>query len=55
MAGSLLLLLEPAASIGGMCYVMFYISYKMILRYLPRWMDRVFNVLNVPFVQWQCW
>ena len=33
----------------------FALSYKMILRHLPRWMDRVLNVLNVPCVQWQCW
>jgi len=34
----------------GMCYKVSYISYKMILRYLPRWMDRVLNLLNVPCV-----
>jgi hypothetical protein len=28
----------------GMCYEMSYISYKMILRYLPRWMGRVLSV-----------
>jgi len=32
MEGSLLLLLEAAASIGGMCCEMLYV----ILRYLPR-------------------
>jgi len=51
MTGSLLLLLEAAASIACMCYEVFYISYKMILRYLPRWTDRVLNGLNVPSVQ----
>jgi len=35
----------------GMCYGVICISYKMILRHLPRWMDRVLNVLNVPCVQ----
>jgi len=51
MAASLLLLLEAAASIGGTCHEVFYISYKMILRHLPRLMDRVLNALNVPSVQ----
>jgi hypothetical protein len=36
MTGGLQLLLEAAASIGGMCYEVFYISYKMIPRHLPR-------------------
>ena len=39
----------------GMCSGVIFISYKMILRHLHRWMDRVLNVLNVPCVQWQCW
>jgi hypothetical protein len=26
----------------------------MILRHLPRWRDRVLNLLNDPCVQWQC-
>ena len=51
MAGSLLLLLEAAASIEGMCYEVLYISYKMILCHLPGWMDLMLNVLNVPSVQ----
>jgi hypothetical protein len=51
MVGSLLLLLEAAASIGGMFYEVFYISYKMIPRHLPRRTGRVLNLLNVPFVQ----
>jgi len=51
MAGSLLFLLDAAASLGGTCYEMFYV----ILRYLPRWMDRELNVLNVPSVQWKYW
>jgi len=38
-----------------MSHEMFYISYKMILLHLPRWMDRELNVLHVPCVQWQCW
>jgi len=51
MAGSLLLLLEAAASIGGTCYGLSYIFYKMVLRHKPRWTDRVFNAMNVPSVQ----
>ena len=39
MAGSLLLLLEAAASIGGMCYLTY--------RHLPRWMDRVLTFRNL--------
>ena len=39
----------------GMCSGVICISYKMILHHLPRWMDCVLNVLNVPCVQWQCW
>jgi len=32
-----------------MCCEVFYVSYKIILRRLPRWMDRVLNLMNVPF------
>jgi len=35
----------------GMCYGVICISYKMILRHLPIWMDRVLNVFNLPCVQ----
>jgi hypothetical protein len=38
-----------------MRWEVFYISYKMIFRHLPRWMDRVLNLLEVPRVQRQCW
>jgi len=31
-----------------MSYEVFYMSYKMILPHLPRRMDRVLNLLNVP-------
>jgi len=36
MAGRLLMLLEAAASIEGMCCEVFYIALKMILRHLPK-------------------
>ena len=39
----------------GMCYTVFYKSYKIFLRHLTRWMYRVLNLLNVPCVQRQCW
>jgi hypothetical protein len=29
----------------------FYMPYKIIFRHLPRWMDRVLNLLKVPCVQ----
>jgi hypothetical protein len=35
----------------GMCYDVFYVSYKIILRHLPRWMDCVLILLTVPSVQ----
>jgi hypothetical protein len=33
---------------GLACAMKCFTSYKMILRHLPGWMDRVLNVLNVP-------
>jgi len=43
------MLLEAAASIEGMCCEVFYIAYKMTLRYQPQWRDRVLNLLTVSF------
>jgi len=51
MAERLLTLLKTAASIRRTCCEVFYVPYKMIRRHLPRWLDRVLNLLNVPSVQ----
>jgi len=44
-------------SFEGLACAMEWSAYltKWSSRHLPRWMDRVLNVLNVPCVQWQCW